>query len=565
MSRRIKFGLLNGRRMNSDTTKAGDRDLVSVIMIFLDEKSFIQEAIASVLAQTYQKWELLLIDDGSRDGSSAIARSIAAQHPTRVRYLEHPGHENLGMSASRNLGVRHAKGAYIAFLDADDVWIPKKLEQQLSILNSHPAADMVCGSVQFWYSWTGEPADFKRDFVVRLKAPPNSLVQPPNLLIPLIEKDTVTSTIGLIRRSAIINVGGFEENFRGLYEDQAFFAKLCTKSAVYMANECWYKWRKHSDASSYKGISDGEYRAARFKFLLWLENYLSSQRLMNGELSRILSSEIWICRHPHLNTVWNGIRNPNRIKNIGTSIARHIIPTAIRRWLRARIEGSEYVPPVGWVQFGSFRRVEPFSREWGIDRGLPIDRYYIEKFLSDHSQDISGHVLEIGDDRYTRKFGCNRVFRSDVLHVTGTPETTIIADLTNADNIPSDHFDCIICTQTLPFIYDVRLAIRTLHRILKPGGVLLVTLPGGIHQISRFDMTRWGDYWRFTSLSARLLFQEVFGKHVEIKTYGNVMSATAFINGLAVGDLRSGELDHCDTDYELSIAVRATKLRTAHQ
>jgi glycosyltransferase involved in cell wall biosynthesis len=545
--------------MNLNTTKNSDTDLVSVIMIFLDENRFIQEAIESVLAQTYKNWELLLIDDGSRDGSSEIARCIAEQHSPRVRYLEHSGHQNLGMSASRNLGIRHAIGAYIAFLDADDVWVARKLEQQVSILNSHPTAEMVCGSVQYWYSWTGKADDSKRDVVVSLSIQPNVLIQPPNLLIPLIQRETVTSTISLIRRNAVIRAGGFEESFRGLYEDQVFFVKLCSQSAVYVTDQCWYKWRKHSDASSYTGMTDSNYRAARLKFLLWLEDYLSTQHLLNAELSKVVRRQIWFCRHPHLNRIRNSIGNSAGIKSTAISIARHILPLGVRRWLKAQAAGSEYIPPVGWVRFGSFRRVEPFSREWGMDRGLPIDRYYIEKFLSEHATDISGHVLEIGDDRYTRRFGSDRIVRSDVLHVSGTPQTTIVADLTSGDNIASDRFDCVICTQTLPFIYDVRAAIRTLHRILKPGGVLLVTLPGGIHTISKFDMDHWGDYWRFTSLSARLLFEEVFGKSVQLKAYGNVMSATAFINGLSVEDLRSKELDYCDADYEVSITVRAVK------
>ena len=98
-----------------------------------------------------------------------------------------------------------------------------------------------------------------------------------------------------------------------------------------------------------------------------------------------------------------------------------------------------------------------------------------------------------------------------------------------------------------------------MHRILKPGGVLLVTLPGGFHPVSRYDMDRWGDYWRFTSLSARVLFEEVFDQNVHLNAYGNVLTATAFINGLAVEDLRPEELDYCDADYEVSIVVKAIK------
>jgi glycosyltransferase involved in cell wall biosynthesis len=128
------------------------KPLVSGIIIFLNAERFIQEAIESVFAQAYAAWELLLVDDGSTDGSTAIARRYAAQHPGRVRYLEHPGHRNHGISASRNLGIRNAKGAYIALLDADDVWLPYKLERQVAILDSQPEASMVYGSTQYWYS-----------------------------------------------------------------------------------------------------------------------------------------------------------------------------------------------------------------------------------------------------------------------------------------------------------------------------------------------------------------------------------------------------------------------------
>jgi glycosyltransferase involved in cell wall biosynthesis/SAM-dependent methyltransferase len=544
--------------VNSNATKT-PADLVSVVMIFLNEKNFLQDAIRSVLAQTHENWELLLVDDGSNDGSSEIARSVAAEFPTKVQYLKHAGHQNLGMSASRNLGVRHAKGSYVAFLDADDVWLPRKLEQQLAILNAHPDADIVCGAVQWWYSWTGRTEDVQRDFVIRLNAPRNTLIQPPQLLLPLLQRETVTSTVSMIRREAITRVGGFEERFHGLYEDQAFFAKLCSKSVAYIANDCWYRWRKHSDSSCITAVSRGEYRAARLKFLLWLETYLSSLGMLNGDLRKTLRKQIWVSQHPFLNGILQTAGNPTWMKDTTLKIARRIVPVPIRRWLRAQVAGTEYVPPVGWVRFGSFRRREPFSREWAMDRGLPIDRYYIEKFLSEHSDDISGEVLEIGDDRYTRRFGSSKVTRSDVLNVTSVRHATIVADLTSANQIASDRFDCIICTQTLLFIYDVRAAIRTLYRTLKPGGVLLATIPGGFHPTSRFDRDRWGDYWRFTSLSAKLLFEEAFGNHVEIRPYGNVMAATAFINGLAVEDLIPKELDYCDPDYEVSITIRARK------
>jgi SAM-dependent methyltransferase len=206
------------------------------------------------------------------------------------------------------------------------------------------------------------------------------------------------------------------------------------------------------------------------------------------------------------------------------------------------------------------------SRSLGRDRGLPIDRVYIERFLAANADDIRGRVLEIDNDRYTRKYGGGRVTKADVLHVNASnPRATIVADLTCADHIASNLFDCIVLTQTLPFIYDVHAVVRTLHRILKPGGVLLATA-GGITQISRRDMERWGHYWNFTTLSMRSLFEEVFpATGLSVDSAGNVLAATAFLHGLAADELRPDELDYRDADYELLITVRAVKPQHADE
>jgi LmbE family N-acetylglucosaminyl deacetylase/glycosyltransferase involved in cell wall biosynthesis/SAM-dependent methyltransferase len=243
-----------------------------------------------------------------------------------------------------------------------------------------------------------------------------------------------------------------------------------------------------------------------------------------------------------------------------TMFARAILPFEFRRRLRARSRALMQRPPIGRVQFGDFGRVTPISRGFGYARGQPIDRYYIEHFLVAHTSDIRGHVLEIGDREYTRRFGGDRVTRSEVLHVVeGNAKATIVADLSNAAHLATGSFDCIILTQTLHMIYDIHAATKTLHRILKPGGVILATFPG-ISQISRYDMDRWGECWRLTTLSARQLFEEIFSPPaVTVEAYGNVLVAVAFLHGLAVQDLRSADLNHRDQDYELNIAVRAVK------
>lgn len=230
-------------------------------------------------------------------------------------------------------------------------------------------------------------------------------------------------------------------------------------------------------------------------------------------------------------------------------------------WQRERIRRRKLATPaVGHVRFGDLRRLEPLTRSFGYDRGQPIDRYYIAKFLSQHAGDIKGHIVEIGDDRYTRRFGGDRVTRSDVLdhaHPDSTP--TIVADLASADHVPSNTFDGIIITQTLQFIYDVHAAVRTLHRILKPGGVLLGSLPS-LSPICRYDMDRWGDFWRFTSAAAQRLFGDVFGsENVQVTAYGNVLVAAAFFYGMAAQDLSPEELNFHDRDFEALIMVRAVK------
>jgi SAM-dependent methyltransferase len=239
-------------------------------------------------------------------------------------------------------------------------------------------------------------------------------------------------------------------------------------------------------------------------------------------------------------------------------VARRTLPPAVLHHLRKIRRRRPGQPQVGQARLGDLRRLTPFSRRFGFDRGLPVDRYYIERFLAVHAHDVRGRVLEIKDDDYTRRFGGQRVTRSDVLHiVAGNPKATIVADLTDADSVPSGAFDCIILTQVLPFIPDPQAAVQTLHRILAPGGCVLATVPG-ICQVDRHEMERWGDHWRFTSLSARLVFERAFlPQNVGVDVYGNVLAAGALLYGLASNELSPEELDFRDADYEVVIAIRA--------
>jgi glycosyltransferase involved in cell wall biosynthesis len=259
-----------------------EKPSVSTIIIFLNTADFINEAIESVFGQTYVDWELLLVDDGSTDASTGIARRYAARHPGRVSYLTHEGHQNRGMSASRNLGVQHARGDYVAFLDADDVWLPDKLKQQVAILRAHPRAGMVVGATHYWYGWTGRKQDVRCDHVAVVGGPQDALVEPPklaNLLRPLGNEGSPSNSSIILRRAAIEAVGGFEEEFRTLFEDQAFLIKIYLTTTVFVSSACWDRYRQHPNSCCERAKARGVYFPAHRAFLLWLEDHLRRERL----------------------------------------------------------------------------------------------------------------------------------------------------------------------------------------------------------------------------------------------------------------------------------------------
>ena len=221
----------------------------------------------------------------------------------------------------------------------------------------------------------------------------------------------------------------------------------------------------------------------------------------------------------------------------------------LRQYLRRLVRPA-------WL--GTIRRTTPLSDHYGIDRGTPIDRFYIERFLEEHRQEIHGRVLEVKDSEYVQRYGAN-VDRCDVLDVDPTnPKATILADLSAAESIPSSQFDCFVLTQTLQFIYNLRGAIVHSHRILRPYGVLLVTVPA-VGRIFPNDTIN-PDYWRFTASACLSLFREVFGsEHVTVRSYGNVLTAISFLTGLACEELSRRELDTNDENFPVLVSVRAVK------
>lgn len=305
--------------------------LVSTIIPFLNAEKFIQETIESVFAQTYDNWELFLIDDGSTDGSTEIARDYAEKYPEKVRYLEHENHQNRGVCVSRNLGIRHAQGTYIAPLDADDVWFPDKLEQQVAIMESQPEAGMIYGRAKYWYGWTGIPEDMQRDFIDKPSVPADNLYKPPVLSIsnhPLGKIGAPCPSDLLLRREVLDSSGGFEEDFLyQVYEDQAFLAKVYLSVPVFVSSQCWIKYRLRPDSCCGIAKEKKQENLARLYFLNWLEKYLSEQEVKDIQVWKALNKALLPYRHPIL----------YRLSRLPQWIGRQILPASVRNWLKGNL------------------------------------------------------------------------------------------------------------------------------------------------------------------------------------------------------------------------------------
>lgn len=252
---------------------------VTVVVIFLDEERFLGEAIASVRAQTFADWELVLVDDGSRDRSSEIARASAAADPERVRHLRHPGGANRGMSASRNLGLAHARGEYVAFLDADDVWRAGKLEEQLACFEATPDAELVYGGTLTWHGWN--PASTLADVPVPLGVAANRLYPPPRLFGRLMRsgaQSPVTSSV-IVRRALVERIGGFADEFTGIFGDRVFLAKALLAAPVWVDDRTWTKHRVHPASHSERTLGTAGALRTRLRYLEWVAAYLATERV----------------------------------------------------------------------------------------------------------------------------------------------------------------------------------------------------------------------------------------------------------------------------------------------
>ena len=537
-----------------------DGPLISVIIPCFNQGRFLADAIASVQRQSYAHVETIIIDDGSSDDTEQVARSFV-----NVQYYRQA---NAGLSAARNAGIRRSKGSYLVFLDADDILYPHALEVNLGWLEKQPSWGFVSGAHDKVDEWL---------YPIEPQEEPAGPIN--DHYLALLGGNYIGMHAAVMYRRKVFETLEFDTTLRAC-EDYDLYFRITRHQPVGNHTVKVAAYRRHGDSMSANAVSmlsqvlkvharqrnnlrtDEERRAWRRGISTWREYY-----------AKVIYAEVF-CKIGGDGS-WPSIEAmkimataiPARFKDYVIKKTREdfllwlkrSLPDHMLRWFHKRGWYKQYTPPPGKIQPGDFARLTPFSADFGFDRGGPIDRFYIETFLDENRSRVKGKVLEIGDNEYTVKYGGDRVSQSDILHVDHrNTRATYIGDITDVPQIPSAEFDCIIFTQTLHLIYDFRSALRTCYRILKPGGCLLLTVPG----ISHIDKGEWRDYWlwSFTDTAIRKLMTETFnGSKVDVRAYGNVYVAAAFLYGVGLAEFRKDLLAHQDNSYQVIISAAAVK------
>ncbi|HVH25115.1 MAG TPA: trifunctional glycosyltransferase/class I SAM-dependent methyltransferase/polysaccharide deacetylase [Vicinamibacterales bacterium] len=482
------------------------------------------EALESVERQTRPAAQIVVIDDRSTDIYTRQILEKLQRQGTRVATGT-----GLGASAARNLGARLTTAPYLVWLDADDLLEPTWLEAAAARLDTNRDLDFVSCALRAFgdacYVWTPSASTF----------------------VEAVSTGGVPHASTMIRRQLWEEVGGFDEGVPS-FELLDFWASAFERGASgVVLEQPLLNYRVRPGSGYRRSIQTETYRS---RLTYFYEKHRAAVARCGPEL--ILGKEAFL----------QGQREYRRMLDARV-LALEAELTGLQHDVAQTVAALESRGETR-VDWGEFRRVQPLSQQWGWDRGKPVDRYYIEDFVQKHASDIQGRVLEVRDSVYTRRFGGDTVTGIDVLDIDpANSAATVIADLRQAGGIPSDTYDCIIVTQTLQLIDDVHAAIAELYRILRPGGVLLVTVPSVIRVDDEGGID--GDFWRFTEASARRFFAAVFPVEAfEVTAYGNVKSCAAFLYGMATEEVPAADLDHVDSTFPLGIAVRAVKPETTH-
>ena len=514
---------------------------VGVVIPFYNGAAFLDEALASVSAQTRPADQVIVVDDGSSEDPAPIVDRHAG-----VTLL---CQANAGPSAARNAGLQACDCDFVVFLDCDDVLSSTAIERGVRCHLENPGSGFVYGahrrvdaSGKALGPATFRPCgpipyhDFLRTNVVGCMSP------------------------AMFDRAKLVAAGGFADDVRAC-EDYEVYLRMARQHPVASQPAIVADYRIHagSTAPNAAGLFD------------WALKVLDRHRLVDSDVEAMAAFRDGRRRWAliYANAAWSRAAAPGAKRAMASraplastvamaaAVLRRALPARLYRKLRGR--AKPLALGRGAVDMGDFARNRPVGRNFGLDRGTPIDRWYIERFLARHAGDISGRVLEVGDPSYSRRFGSG-ITRQDVFDRPGGPVATLTGDLTAPGTLPEAAFDCLVITQVLQLLYDMPAAIAEMHRSLAPGGVLLLTVPG----VTAIDPAEWDGawYWSLTAQSAERLLGAAFGPDsLRISVHGNAYGATCFLQGLAVEEIDTALLEDDDPAYPMVVCVRAQRAR----
>lgn len=538
-----------------------ESSLISVIITCYNHGQYLARAIESVLKQNYQNFEIIVVDDGSTDNTAQISENY-----TDVKYVYQ---SNQGLSAARNTGIDHSSGVYISFLDADDWFLPGALSANLTYLMQNPELAFVSGG----YVRINEQNEITnktthvvdKDHYCHLLRAGNFIVMHAAVLyrrrvfdefrfdVSLKACEDYDIYLKIAGKYPILHHTKFIAAYRTHTQNMSGDVPLMLESALLVLN------RRREFLSTSKEREFFQKGLKFWKDLYCNEVYYNLLYKPDYAAKNVRGKEIDMLRRFRKQLYFKYlVLKPFPLMQIKDFVRKNF-PHSLQRILHKAGLIKSFIHPHGKIKFGDLDRTVPFNYDFGYSRGGPVDRYYIENFLQRQSNKIKGRVLEIGDNEYTTRFGGAQVTKSDILHINkSNPNATLIGDLSNAPHLPTASFDCIILTQTLHLIYNFRDALQNCCRILKPGGALLITVPG----ISQIDQGEWNQYWMwsFTENSMRKLLTENFPlENVLVETFGNVFAATAFLYGIGSPEVKKERLDYSDPHYPVIITAAAVK------
>jgi SAM-dependent methyltransferase len=528
---------------------SADKNTVAVVITTYNHAHFLADALRSVMTLRSAADEIVVVDDGSTDDPAAVVAAFAGVTLRRQH--------NQGLAAARNTGLAAVRSDAVVFLDADDRLLPEALAAGLACLAAAPPACAFVYGAHRRIDADGAPiGPTKYDAVG---------AEPGRAYRELLRGNLIGMHATVMYDRAALQAAGAFDRTLTRCEDYDVYLRLARTASVssHPTLVAEYRWHGQNMSADPQRMLDAVLHVhARHESLAQGEaadDWRRGQRIWREYYAGEMLSRT--------RQAWSTHHSPAQAARGVLQAMKASAPTttrALARQARARLRGApadaNAAPALGAVRWGDLDRTAPVSDNFGYDRGTPIDRFYIERFLEQHAGDIAGRALEVGDDAYCRRFGAQRVTQQDVLHVSAdNPAATIIGDLSVRDTLPANAFDCLVLTQTLHLVFDMAAAVAEMHRSLKPGGVVLLTVPG----ITRIDRGQWGGehwFWSLTAASATRLFGVVFGaEHVQVHSHGNVFAATAFLQGLALEEVERAKLEVSDACFPVIVTVRARK------